>query len=621
MYFDDDKDDRDPSALFGDAQEPPDDAIEETAEELTQDINAAEPATIEPTAPPQRVSGGFSWAGFAGALAAFVWIGGAIGGPLSYFGVDAVLAMDPAMQAGMIALAFGPALLFWLASSAAGEALKARRIASHLVNQGVAAFPVEAGEANVQRLTNTVKGEIEALNDAVAGAMNRLAELETFAQRNVVLFDTAIAASRDSTELMATALRHEHDALVELNGDMKGQTETLAHSIGRQVRLMREASKLVKTEISAAEDALEGHMGAFNASASVLSERTVAIQQAADTATAATSALNGSMTGVLEGLVEATRLTETAKKSTEQAVMAANETAGAVRETTRSAVFEAKRAAQLIRAEAAAMQDAATDTLARLQDAANAARMASEESQAAADRHAASLEKRLTALAATAGAKKAPLAPKREERVEAPVERVVVRPVVVEEPVSLHAAAASAAVARGGSRPQVRAAAPDPVVQTAPKRIFKGFSGWANLMPQLQREDEMPQAANEDADDEAFDLVDFSARQPQTPDAMLQADAIELATEAGVDLCDVLNAADLDSVARASRQGSDARRQAVADAAPVAVNRIARHVKRHSGARAVAQAYRARPDLAKSDKKAQGQELVRAYLLIDAALS
>jgi hypothetical protein len=140
-------------------------------------------------------------------------------------------------------------------------------------------------------------------------------------------------------------------------------------------------------------------------------------------------------------------------------------------------------------------------------------------------------------------------------------------------------------------------------------------------MPQLQREDEMPQAANEDADDEAFDLVDFSARQPQTPDAMLQADAIELATEAGVDLCDVLNAADLDSVARASRQGSDARRQAVADAAPVAVNRIARHVKRHSGARAVAQAYRARPDLAKSDKKAQGQELVRAYLLIDAALS
>ena len=83
-----------------------------------------------PKIEPQRadkVKTGFSWAGFAGGLAALVWIAGAIGGPLSYFGVDAVMAMDPAMQAGLIALAFGPALLFWVAASAAGEALKARQ--------------------------------------------------------------------------------------------------------------------------------------------------------------------------------------------------------------------------------------------------------------------------------------------------------------------------------------------------------------------------------------------------------------------------------------------------------------------------------------------------------------
>ena len=47
---------------------------------------------------------------------------------------------------------------------------------------------------------------------------------------------------------------------------------------------------------------------------------------------------------LLGGLAEATRLTETAKKSTAEAVLAANETASAVRETTRSAVNEAKRA-------------------------------------------------------------------------------------------------------------------------------------------------------------------------------------------------------------------------------------------------------------------------------------
>ena len=424
MYFDnDEKDERDPFELFGDAPEAANDPIED----LSLDQPVEEPATIEPEAP-RKVRGGFSWAAFTGGLAAFVWIGGAIGGPLSYFGVDGVMTMDPAMQAGLIALAFGPALLFWVASSAAGEALKARRIATQLAARGVS-FPSEANDANVARITGTVKSEIEALNDAVSAAMSRLAELETVAQRNTALFDNAVARSRESTEIMSHALRHEHDSLVELNGDLKGQTETLAHSIGRQVRLMREASKLVQTEVSAAEDALESHMGAFHASAAVLGERTAQIQLAADTASAATNSLNGSMTGVLEGLAEATRLTETAKKSTEAAVLAANETASAVRETTRSAVFEAKRAAQLIRAEAAQMQDAAADTLAKLQEAANSARMASEESQAAADRHAASLEKRLTALAATAGAKKAPLQAKREE---SPVEHVVERHIEAE---------------------------------------------------------------------------------------------------------------------------------------------------------------------------------------------
>ena len=304
-------------------------------------------------------------------------------------------------------------------------------------------------------------------------------------------------------------------------------------------------------------------------------------------------------------------------------MLAANETASAVRETTRSAVFEAKRAAQLIRAEAAHMQEAAADTLAKLQDAAQAARAASEESQAAADRHAASLEKRLTALAATAGARKAPLAPKQEERVVA--ERPVTRPVVVErhdvvegELKRLHAAAASAAIARGRSQTRVQTRMDAPVEQ--PKRLFKGFGGWGNFMPQTTRDEPLPQAANEQCE-ESFDLVDFGGRKAQSPDAMLQTDAVELVAEAGVDVEDVLSAAHLDAIARASRHGAAARREAVLQAAPVAVNRIGRHVRRHSGAGAVAQAFRARPDLAKSENNGKAPELVRAYLLIDAALA
>ena len=57
------------------------------------------------------------------------------------------------------------------------------------------------------------------------------------------------------------------------------------------------------------------------------------------------------------------------------------------------------------------------------------------------------------------------------------------------------------------------------------------------------------------------------------------------------------------------------------DAAPGAVNRVARHIKRDAAARTIASEFRARPDLAKSDKKGEASDLVRAYLLIDAALA
>jgi hypothetical protein len=617
MYYGQEDDERDPFEVFGEAETSNDDVADDFAEAFSREeeeftTRRDDTMIVEPKRE-IKVKTGFSWAGFAGGVMALVWIAGAIGGPLTYFGVDAVMAMDPAVQAGLIALAFGPALLFWVAASAAGEALKARKLAVELTRIArEAALPVEAGEAQAQRLTETVKNEIESLNDAVSSALDRLAELEAAAQRNAALFGAAVAASRENTQAMADTLARERDALVEVKADIKDQTDVIANSIGRQVRLMREASKLVKTEVTAAEHALETHLSSFSASANMLGEHTAQFHAAADHANAAAASLNGSMTEMLGGLAEATRLTETAKKSTAEAVLAANETASAVRETTRSAVTEAKRAAQLIRAEAQAMQDQAADTLARLQLAADAARAASEESQAAADRHAASIEKRLGALASTAAAKKVAAAPAPVAQAKT-VERVLERKVESvayesqDEVTTLHAAA-NAAVSRGGSRARVE------VAETQPKRVFKGFGSWGNFMPQRE---EAPVAANESA----FDLADFGSKTPADADATLKTGAIDLVTDAGVDLDDVLDAADLERIARCSREGASARRRAVIDAAPGAVTRISRHMKRNDKAHDTAVQFRSRPDLAKSEKKSEGSELVRAYLLIDAALA
>ena len=50
------------------------------------------------------------------------------------------------------------------------------------------------------------------------------------------------------------------------------------------------------------------------------------------------------------------------------------------------------------------------------------------------------------------------------------------------------------------------------------------------------------------------------------------------------------------------------------------VSRVARHINRSAEAQEVANRFRARPDLARSSDKDEGSDLVRAYLLIDAAL-
>jgi hypothetical protein len=635
---------RDPFEAFEAFGEP---EIELQDIDLSQarEIEAFEPRPIETVSidtaevaasTPKKITGGFSWAGFGGGLAALVWIGGAIGGPVSYYGVDALMALDPALQAGMIALAFGPAVLFWLGAAAAGEALKARRFVAELTRLAQEPnTPFAIGEGHAQRFTLSVKTEIDALNDAVTTALSRLNDLESSARRNAALFDEAIAASRDNAEYMVGRLANERDALTEINGELRGQTENVANSISRQVRLMREASKLVKTEITAAEEALEGQLSSFNASAATMADRTASFHDAADSAAAATASLNNTMSGMLDGLGEATRLTDAARQSSEQAVLAANETANAVRETTRHAVFEAKRAAQVIRAETEALQETAASTMERLRDAAVAARAAAEESQAAADRHATSIEKRLAALAHTAGAVKKPApaaaptpapAPRAEARPVAAERKAAPAPVkqreVVEEQ-SLYNAA-SAAVSRGQGRVQ-QSRTQNETVSFSEARAerssgggFKGFGGWGNLFP--QREENFPmQAANAPEQADAFALVDFEPTR-KDPDVELKADAIDLVEAAGVDIEGSLSAADLERVAQRSRLGAVARRRAVADAAPAAVGRIARHLKRNAEAKLIAAEFRARPDLAKSEKKGEASELVRAYLLIDAAL-
>ncbi|MBI1188872.1 MAG: hypothetical protein GC206_16320 [Alphaproteobacteria bacterium] len=590
---DDDRPQSESEVLFEAAStpSPKDDGDIDIAEEIELDaINAdaireislsdVADAPAQSAASRGREPNTFSWTAFLGVTAALGWLAAAIAVPVSYFGVETLAAMHPAMQAGLAAIAFGPTLLIWLGAAAVGEAAKARILASELAAIARdALIPAQAPAEAAKRVTLDVTDEIATLNKAVDGAFTRLQALNSAAVKHARMFEETMA--QVSGGAISASLQSERAAFAELNTDLKSQTETLAHTIGRQVRLMREASKLVKTELGDAEEALETHLNGFRATASVISEGTAELNAAAQTANAASGRLDETIGSALSTLAEATKLTDAARQSTQDAVHAANSTAQAVRDTTQRAISDAKRVAELIREETVAMQEAAASTLETLRLAADAARLSADDAQAAADKHAGAIEKRLAALAATAQA-----APQRNRKDAAPqAERV-------QEAGSLYEAASRLA---------------NTPVPASPRTAL---ATWNNVMPPRQSIDNRGAAG---------DLVSF--QQPVGDDDIVER-AFDLIADAGVLIDSAFTARDLDVIAHASRQGAVARRRAVNDAAGIGVTRVARLIRRDPVARETALAFRGRPDLAKADRAhgAKGAHVVRAYLLIDSAI-
>ncbi|MBY0564213.1 MAG: hypothetical protein K2P58_08500 [Hyphomonadaceae bacterium] len=517
--------------------------------ELTAD-DIAPPAAAQ-SAEPVRTA--FSWVGFFGSVAAVAWVGGVLGIAATQVSASA-LASGPLFWLGLTVLTFAPALLFWLTASAASEALKTRRLAVELTRLArCSRAPFEMSSAEARALSRSASDEIAALNSAMAGALDRLRELESAVQHSTAGISDAFSISQQDAETLSATLARERAALATLSGELRGQTEHIADSIGRQIRLMREASKLVKSEMSAAEDALDAHLAAFAAAASSMGEHATSMKNFASDAVATTGRLDGAMGRMLQSLSETTRLAEAARLSSESAVEAARETAGAVRQTALSAIDEAKRATDAVRAESAAMQVVANDTLTTLQNAAATARTNAQKSLAAVHEHAPAQ----AALAEAAAAPKIATPPRSTD---------------------IYAAAAAARAAY-----RERAA-----------------------------NDQLPEPANESK---------ASPVRAKESDAELKLRALDLVANCGVDLDRTLNTHDLNQIASSSRNGAAARRRAVLSAAPGAVGRITRRLRGSEDAHAIATEFRARPDLAKSPRKGEGSDLVRAYLLIDAALA
>ncbi len=532
---------------------------------------------------------GSAGAGFWGFAWAFAWMGVAVGAPVAFIGPYAIQNQHPAVLAAIAAIAIAPALLILYAANAAREARHAHEQTRRLVALAEQALsPTEEAETRARTLGRTVRAEIGALQSVVDVALDRFAELEAAASRNALVFDEAVTNARDGAGALTETLRNERAAFEGLTTEMRAQTEVMGENVSRQVRLMRETSRIVRQEFASADETLQNHLASFASSAAQMAERTHAIDAAAAATQAATQRLDSTVLTALEALSQATALTDTARQSADAATQAASATAGAIRDTTRRAVSDARRVAQMIRQETQAMEESAVCTLSKLKEAADEARQASQEAQAAADRHADAIQRRLTASAvqfAQASAHK---------------------PLVAETRVAEQATEDRMRVGERVTR--------STFAQSAP--ITKSFAAPADAPSSRFTNDwKAAPAANDFGSSGAGERFGFVAQRP-TPKTPAE-NALALLVDAGVNATTLFSTPDLDFIANRARQGGPARRQAVAAAAPEAVANLRDMFDHSEMAHAQATAFRAKPELA---TQAGGKSLLVAYLLIDAAL-
>jgi hypothetical protein len=537
---------------------------------------AVESLRVEVAKPPKAEG-----AGFWGVVLALSWIGVAVGAPVAFLGADALQYQHPAVLVGIGAVAIAPAILILFAAAAAREARRVRLETLHLSRLASDALaPTEDVEDRARTLGETVRAEIGALQTVVETALDRFAALEAAAARNALVFDQAVASAKDGAGILSATLQNERLAFEDLTTELRQQSDVLGENVSRHIKLMREASRLVRQEYVAADETLQAHLATFTASATLMAQRTEAMDAAAAATQAAAARLDGTIVNALDALTQATTLTDTARQSAENATLAANATASAVRETTQRAVADARRVAHMIRTETQAMEDTASATLAKLKDAAEEARRASEEAQAAADRHAAAIQRRLSTMAVTA--------------------QTAARPVVAEAPViAPEAPKAQPVVERAYAPSGVR---PSAYVGAVPQAPRFANTDYADTWPAVA-----PATVTDEPAADRFNLVEKSPVEK----------AIDLLMKVGVRAGDVFAAADLDFIASRARQGGAARRQAVAAAAPEVVGRLQRLFETDLAARNEAIAFRAKPDLA---TQPGGKSILVAYLLVDAAL-
>lgn len=526
-----------------------------------------------------------------------VWIAGGLAAAIALMGWERVQAMSGVEMGALAAALVLPALMAWFSGLAARESARARAEARRLADAADRLLnPERSAEAAAQQLATSVRGEINTLDRALETTLARLKEVEGHITRQANAVEQIEGRAKAGADQLITGMERERSELLRISDELTRQAQTISTSISRHTAAISEAAEQAEQEVRAADQALDHRLTSFGAAAALITDRTAHLTGAAQASADSALRLETALSNALDILAKATNLTDAARQSADAATLAANSTAGAVRETTVRAIDDAKRAADLIRNEAVGVEREAAMALERLREAADAARAA-----AVGARHAIEDE--------------APPAPQGR----APRQRSNPQLRQAPEPPGYDTAwrdETDPLESAPPPRTQRREVAP-PREPTQPQG---GDWTWRDLLSNVDDNEQGRQPARREPAEDPVAHLRRQISEPR-PNGLPVVSAIE---QAGLRLDQVFSPSALERIAQRARSGTQARRRAVYDAAPDATQRLsdflaqtpeanqeAMQFLRHEGSRIA--------ELIGRGRAAMNADATKAFLLIDAA--
>jgi hypothetical protein len=600
-------------------------------EEVATHSDIGEP---NPSRPAKQPGGAIGW---ISRIAAIVWVLGCAVCAAALLGVDGVMSLPPLQMGALVAAALLPALMAWYSGAAASEAVRARAEARRLADAADRLLnPEQSSELAAKRLAVTIRSEIGALDRALEQTLGRLNEVETAITRQSKVVDDMSNQAKVGAGHMISGMERERAELKQISEDLTRQAQLIGDSISRHSKSVADAARAAEGEIRAADQALDHRITSFGAAAALISDRTNALSTAAQTSADSAMHLENALSGALEALSKATSLTDAARQSAQDATIAANATAGAVRDATHRAIEDAKRAADLVRGEAAQVEEDATAALMRLREAAEAARQAAMEARVAAEANAAYGSAYAPAHLRRPPQAEPPQHAYQPQRPAPPMPRDIGHD-VDDDPFNLESAPPPSSQRRRApeqrhdprNEPRREPAADfgEPPHAGDPEPHNEPPSGnwtWKELLSGID-ESGAPRAARAQRAPEApapsHAAPARHTREPHAGESLAIAAVIE---QSGLRINEVFSASGLERIAQRARNGSNARRRAVKDAAPDAVDRLAEYLRQNSSDNQEAMKFLRVEggriaELLGRGRAAMGAEATRAFLLIDAA--